>query len=405
MQNKQTFYQLDSKNKVRQWSTWIEVDPNGLVKLFTESGLKDGKKILSETPILNGMNIGRSNETTPYQQALQDMQTEIDKKKRKGMVQDIALIKAKSDTATIKDPMKGHSYHPTNAELGKNLKKLKLEGKEVGIQRKLDGWRYRIYVNRDEIIYYTSSGKVTLEFPHISASIRKTFDANIDYWFNKYGTEEYYLDGEIYNHDLGFQLSASACATGGNKIEQSELDTEQKSLRDQMHFYIFDVCIDAPYNTREKIVKYFYDSNLIKEVHTYREICTDEIIDKYFQQFLSEGYEGVIIRTLDENYQYKKCGQLTKYKPVIDDEFQIVGFEESIKKETLGALYIQLNDGRIQRTNLKSELGTDKKRKEIWDNQDIYLGKWVTVEFLEYTDDKKLRLPRAKSERAGKSKD
>ncbi len=50
-------------------------------------------------------------------------------------------------------------------------------------------------------------------------------------------------------------------------------------------------------------------------------------------------------------------------------------------------------------------------KKEIWDKQDEYLGKWLTIEFLDYTDQTEEnplgspRHPRAKAFRKGISID
>ncbi len=401
---KKTFYQQDSHKKVRQWSIWVENNPDGTATLFTESGIAGGQLITTPTPITAGKNIGRANETTAQAQAILDANTEIAKKVKRGYVDDISKIKSKGETATIKAPMKGYAYSPTGADKGLTLDKLKIRGKKVGIQRKLDGWRFRIHVDRNDITFYTSSGDLTLEFPQITASIRASFDKIIDYVSKKYGVEEYYLDGEIYNHALGFQPTASACGAGKNKVEQEELSADQKALRDKMHFHLFDVCLDVDFPVREKILEYFY-SDVVKQVETLFILAEDDVIDQLFVQFLGEGYEGLMIRQLDMPYEFKRSKQLTKYKPLMDDEAQVVDFEESIQKNTLGALVCVLPDGRTFNTNLKDDIGSDKMKKEIWDNQADYRGKWVTYEFLGWTDDKKPRHPRAKAFRAGKSKD
>ena len=55
--------------------------------------------------------------------------------------------------------------------------------------------------------------------------------------------------------------------------------------------------------------------------------------------------------------------------------------------------------------NPMGELGTDAAKKEIWDNQQNYIGKWVTCCYLELTSDEIPRHPRARNFRKGKSKD
>lgn len=391
-------YQIDSKGKIREWN--IEVVPvgDGTYNIVSNGGIQGGKMIQTVTNISTGLNIGKSNETTTEQQAINDAQTEINKKIKKGYVADIAQIKTKGETLTIKAPAKGEVYHPTGKNKALTLDKAKYRGKKVGIQYKLDGWRFRIHITRTDITYYTSGGDVTLEFPQISQSLRKSFDKIIDYVSDKYGVEEYYLDGEIYNHELGFQATASACGSVKN------ITPEKQALRDAMHFYIFDVCLDTPYSTRRKVIEYFY-TDVVKEVVTEIVDADESIIEDIFNKALSEGYEGLIIRDMESHYEYKKSKQFLKYKPVIDKEFMIVGFNKSISGETLGSFECIMEDGRTFSCNLKDSLGTDKMRKEIWDNQQDYIKKFVTVEFLEYTKDGKPRLPRAKAFRKGQSID
>lgn len=115
------------------------------------------------------------------------------------------------------------------------------------------------------------------------------------------------------------------------------------------------------------------------------------------------GREGVMLRKADSPY---KCGRSTirehyliKMKRFVDDEAQIVGFEEEMRndniamqdefgrtkrskhaenlipKGTLGKLNCRLSNG------VEFDIGTGfdaALRKKIWDNQAKYLGEWVT---------------------------
>ena len=87
---------------IRQWSVWVTDNGDGTATLTTESGLQGGQLIVTDTPITKGLNIGKKNETTAYQQAVKDATTELNKKVKKGYVSDITQIKAKVDTATTR---------------------------------------------------------------------------------------------------------------------------------------------------------------------------------------------------------------------------------------------------------------------------------------------------------------
>ncbi len=395
---KQIFYQLDTKGKVREWS--IEVEDNSTYStIIVNTGLKDGKKIETLTNITVGMNIGKSNETTHYQQACKDAQSEIDKRIKKGYVTDITQIKSKGETATIKAPMKGYSYHPTGKNKALTLSDLKIRDEKVLLQVKLDGFRGRIHVTKDEVTFYSSGGDVIPSFPKIEKSIRNSFDKIYSYVNSKYGINEYYLDGEYYNHDLGFQKVASACGTRVN------ITPEKEVLRNQIQFYLFDVCLDAPYSTRSKVLEYFYDKDIVLETPGKYIMANEKEIDSYFEEVLKRGYEGLMIRTLQTPYEFKRSKQLTKYKPLLDSEYKIIGFKQSITGETLGAIEFQMEDGKTFYANPKDEFGTDEMKLTIWNNKKDYLGKYATVEFLNFTDEGLPRHPRVKGFRKGKSKD
>lgn len=140
------------------------------------------------------------------------------------------------------------------------------------------------------------------------------------------------------------------------------------------------------------------------------------IIDKH----LLEGFEGTMIRTLDSPY---KCGRatlkegyLTAIKQFVDDEAIVYGFQElmhndnektedafghserSSHKEnkrpgnTLGALLARKEDG----TEFKIGTGkglTSALKKEIWDNQDKYVGKIVHFRYQPHGVKDKPRIP------------
>lgn len=125
------------------------------------------------------------------------------------------------------------------------------------------------------------------------------------------------------------------------------------------------------------------------------------------ERFVSQGYEGGILRSLNGKYKQGRStfkeGYLLKLKTFHDDEATVIGFEEKLtntnakevdergyskrssKKEglvpanTLGSLLVMWN-------NVEFKIGsgfTDEQRKDIWDNQDKYLGKLVTFKYQE----------------------
>lgn len=416
---KQTYYRIDSKGKIRQWSIWVEKISDAQFDIVTEDGIEGGKLKGSRVPVKKGLG-----KNTIEEQAIFDAQSVLNKKIKEGYGLDKNNLKTKGDTATIKSPMKAETYKPypkddKERKSSYTLDKAGIRGKRVAIDRKLDGWRGRIVVNKSEVRFHTSSGDLTLSFPHIEAQVRKVFDKNIKYWEEKYGITEHILDGEFYRHELqvirdeknnvighefvpntsGFNATASATASVVN------ITPAKQALRDLMQFHIFDVAIDDKNvldSTRQKIVKYYVDNINVVAVEKFYIIAEETEIEKLMKQFLSEGYEGLMIKILDTPYEFKKSKFIFKYKPLMDDEYQVVGFKESINGGTLGSLQFETEDGvKFYGTPMM----TDGEKLEIWNNKSKYLGKWATCIFLEYTPDGAPRHPRVKGWRKGKSKD
>lgn len=392
---KQTFYRKDSLQRTRVWTIEVKKVNDGLSNIITEDGLIDGKLKGSLTPITKGL--GKKN---IYEQAVADAESVINSKIKQGYGTDLNNLKGKGDTATIKAPMKGDTYNPSpktdkDAKRSYTLDRAGIRGQVIGIERKLDGHRYRIVVNKKSVTFYSSSGDVVPTFPHIEKSIRESYDRI------KPAQSELILDGEIYNHKLGFYLVASAC---GSKVNMTE---EKLALRAKMQFHIFDVCLDEPLQRRKDVIADFVDNVNVMPVNIFYVKASEKMIDTYFESFLAEGYEGAMIRCkFDLPYEYKRSHQLLKYKPEEDGEFKIVGFNRSITGETLGSFQCVMDNGKTFSANPKDEFGTDAIKKEIWENQKRYLNKWVTVLFMGLGPDDGLpRYPRAKGFRKGKSQD
>jgi len=399
---KVTLYQLSSTGKTKVWT--IEVNQSGTNGvILSTSGELGGKMTPTETTI----EVGKG-KNSAFEQAVSEATSKLNKQIKKGYVEDITQIKASTERGgDMKAPMKGERYHPTGKQTGsKTLDKLGIRGKVIGLQKKLDGFRYRIRINKTSCKFYSSSGDLVPAFPQVEKQLRKAFDKNIAYWEKNYGVTEYILDGEMYNHELvqkkGFEAIQKAC---GTRTIDGSTPAYTIELRDQLEFHLFDVVLDAPYTTRKKILPSFIDGKSVVEVETIEVIADEKIIDQYFEQFLAEGYEGLMLRVLDQPYEHKKGRQLLKYKPLMDAEFKIVGFKKSITGDTLGALLVEDENGNQFKSDLKGALGTDAAKQEIWDNQTNYLGQYVTIDFLNYTAAGIPRHPKARNFRKGPSQD
>lgn len=105
--------------------------------------------------------------------------------------------------------------------------------------------------------------------------------------------------------------------------------------------------------------------------------------------------EGVMLNICNAKYVCKRTKNLLKVKVFQDCDVRIVGFQQGSGKyiNTLGALLVDYKGNTV---GVGSGL-TDEQRDEIWSNQENYLGKIVTVQYFEETNDafgnKSMRFP------------
>jgi ATP-dependent DNA ligase len=187
----------------------------------------------------------------------------------------------------------------------------------------------------------------------------------------------------------------------------------QKELRDLMQFQLFDVVLTEGLDgspvlddTRLKVIANYFDGKDIVEVTHFEDTFTEDNVKKYMKTVLDLGYEGLMVKVPGHPYVHERSKMIFKHKPLLDDDFEITGFLESLTGNTLGSIEFKMpGTNKIFSATPKDDWGTDAMKKIIWDNQSDYKGKFATVEFLEYTPDGVPRHGRVKGFRKGKSKD
>ena len=124
-----TLYGRSTNGKIKEWKISVLKMADGTCYIETEHGYEDGKKQLDTRYIEEGKNIGRANETSPYEQALSEAKSAHSRKKDSGYVEDKNKIPSASDGLFL--PMLAHRYD-------KHSSKIKFP---CWVQPKLDGVR------------------------------------------------------------------------------------------------------------------------------------------------------------------------------------------------------------------------------------------------------------------------
>ena len=207
----------------------------------------------------------------------------------------------------IKKPMLAHKFDDSRVDWSQ----------PVYIQPKLDG--VRCLFTKDGA--YSRAGNKFMNLAHIELALIPFFQQQPDV----------VLDGELYNHELRNDFEKIISLVRKQKPTADDRLEAQKLV--QFHCYdYFDGVIYDSYKTR---MQNLVTADLYDKVH----YVPARLVDSYnyardiHATFLSEGYEGSIIR-LDGLYKHGRSYDLMKFKDFSDAEATIIGYEEGKGKRT-----------------------------------------------------------------------
>lgn len=143
-------------------------------------------------------------------------------------------------------------------------------------------------------------------------------------WFTTNLPKSLSLDGELYLGRGEFQKTVSIVR------KLYSIEEEWKNIS----YYIFDVIEDLPYEERMKKIP----SGL--KVLSWKVIKNNQHFNSYFNDLLTKGAEGVMLRNPKTPYEFKRTKNLLKYKPIYLNEAEVIAYQEGEGKYTslIGAL-------------------------------------------------------------------
>ena len=366
-------YSLDKLGRTRVWYASVK-EINGYGISTIRHGLLDGTLQEDSKTITQGKNIGKKNETSPYKQCLNEIERKWkDKIEKEGYVTDKNKLST-DDSPTTFYPMLAHKYNPN--------------GKQVNIpyyvQPKLDGLRCVIYKRGNDIIAQSRTGGIFTTVSHITEELRELI--------TKY--PNVYLDGELYTDEYPFEELVGL-------IKKKKM-VDPKILLVKYHVYDLYTVTDSNmiYNDRLRFIEdHIVGYKNIEKVQTYIVNKQDEF-KTYFDKFIMDGYEGIMIRNMNGIYGVnQRSHDLLKYKEFVEDEYRIVGYKSGTGRD----------EGTIIFTCVTAEgnefcvrpRGCIEYRKELFQNGDKHIGKMLTVIYQELSELNVPRFPVGKSIRDG----
>ena len=349
---------------------------------------ENSKKTTSAMIIYNtGKNIGKKNETTALQQAINDTISKYKKQIQKGMTTSINKVKeVMGDTANTKinyfvmaahDYMKfgeSHLKYPCVAQ--RKYDGVRAVAKCVSCKSNRDGTRDNRdgNSNRDrDIVMYSRARQPFLIKDHIKKELTIIFNKFPD-WF---------LDCELYNH--------------GEQLETIVGLVKNPDRGDKLNCYIFDCFYDfkRPLLLRvsedlERIKEVIKDNKLkhIKVVDSIMIKNKDEIIE-FYNKALSEKYEGLMLKNIDGKYEASihrelRSYNILKYKPNYDSEFMVTNFGSGKGNEEGAILFTMTTQNGMEFTARPFGITVDL-RKELYKQAikypKLFIGKEATIKY------------------------
>jgi len=345
---RKTLFCKDAKKRIRVWGFETFLDSgNEEVTIKYFYGRHEGQ-LQENTEKVSFGNAGRTLE----EQTNLILNSRIKKKLDEGYVYDIKV-------AQNEDRVNALGYaQPMKAQPEKALIPSRIP-ESVFVQRKYNGHRCLIVKDDDKFIAYSKKGLRINSIPEILEELKLSNLPN--------GTV---LDGELYHHGTPLQ-------TINSWVKRRQANSSK------LNFICFDVVSKEIFRERIK----FIEKNVVPTLRvivagTY-EINKKQIYEM-FESFVREKYEGEIVRFPDGKYEEgKRSYSVIKIKKILDAEFLIVNVIESA--EGFGILVCVTDKGKKFRCYAP---GDEYDKIDAFKNKRRYIGKYVKIEFSDWTINK-----------------
>ena len=248
------------------------------------------------------------------------------------------------------------------------------------VERKLDGIRCFSIVRDGAVVMYARSGKPITNFiDTIGPSLISMGDGC--------------YDGELMGDDF--------VALMRQAYRKGDVETDGTFLA------LFDFCSLEEWDSKDATTSYvdrlvtLYDriSTLDTEDNSISYVDKEtlsvsedsDLVKVLHDKFVSEGFEGAMIKNPQAPYQFKRSYDIMKLKAFFDVDLPVDDLLEGRGKHvgTLGAFVVYHQGVKVQ---VGSGL-SDEIRSEIWDNKEKYIGRTIEIRYQEITPDRSLRFP------------
>ena len=373
-----TVYNQNRKGKVYEWTVCIEKHKEDY-DIVVSCGERKGSLVEHRKRITEG----KAKRTSLEQAELEATRKWINKTSKDGYSE---VLKEYKDHTVVR-PMLAQPFDYSKYNTKRKCKIIQFP---AAGQRKFDGIRCIAHREKDKIILESRKGVPFDNFTDLRKELALVFSGL---------NETVYLDGEIYSDNYPFEV-----ISGLVRLSSEKATADRLSIINKLNYIIYDYVdispsmIETPFVDRCSILDTWIDDNnskLIKKCITVP-IPALEDVKQMHDKFVSEGYEGIILRNYDAPYEIKKRSyHLQKYKEMLDEEFEIVGYHDGTGDEK-GLVIWECKTKDDKKFSVRPK-GDHKFRRELYNNGDKYIGVLLTVIFQEYTSDRIPRFPVGKA--------
>ncbi len=341
---------VSSKGKGKLWEI-VVIEVDGEYKLKASSGYI-GKKITnSYSSAILGKNIGRSNETTPLEQAIAEATSKWQKKLDDNYIQEGDDVENRTFNLL---PMLAHKYKDRKHNIVW----------PAAAQPKLNGVRcIAKKISEIEIEYTSRGGKKYTTLEHLTPTLLAILNLGQA------------VDGELYIHGVPLQELTSAVKRGKT----------ENPLTKELEYWVYDV-VDTELDFNDRFLKTTIRTQGPIVLTPTLIVNNEEEFLAFHKRSTASGFEGSMIRNINSKYvlDYRSI-DLQKHKDFKDAEFTIVGGEEA-SGEDEGTVVFTCVTEQGKTFNVRPEGTREQRRRWYFDLHNI-VGKKLTVRYQDLTVD------------------
>ena len=241
------------------------------------------------------------------------------------------------------------------------------------VQLKMDGMRFNAIVREGKVEFRSRNGKEL----HLLGNLEAEFAALA-------GDVDCVFDGELV---IVEEQNIADRQTGNGILNKANKGTIKKEEAELVHAIVWDVIpymyfVDGhcpvPYITRFDTLVKMEMPEKVKLVNNHV-VNSIEHARELFESYLSQGQEGIILKSIHGAWENKRAKHQIKFKGEMECDLKIVGVQEGTGKYAgmLGAILCESADG-VVKVSVGS--GFNDEQRESLKEKDL-LGKIVAVKY------------------------